>query len=347
MSRLRGGIVGCGAVANLAHIPGWRSAKNTEIVAACDSNEEAAIKTAKHWGIPGIYQDFTEMLRKEKLDFIDICTPPQTHYQITIQALKAGLHVLVEKPMAFNVSQADEMITAAREHGVKICVAHSRLFSPIIQKAKKLVDKGAIGNLLMLDIHIFGASEKFLENQKHWCHNLPLPGGLFHEVASHPIYLALSFVNNIHSVKAIARKTCSFPWVRADELKVLLEGENGSCAFTVCFNSPEDLFTMDLFGTKGHIRIDHITQSMWLKRPRSTRFHDLILDRLDLMRPVITAALYSTMERFQGRQLNRLDHHLIIQRFAESLRNNSTPPVTSEDGRKTISLLEEIWKQLT
>ena len=116
--KLRGGIVGCGLVTTLAHLPACRTVKDAEIVAVCDQREEVAAETARRWGIPNAYGDFTRMLAKEKLDFVDICTPPLTHYQLAIQAMEAGLHVLVEKPMATTLSEADEMVAAAKEHGV-------------------------------------------------------------------------------------------------------------------------------------------------------------------------------------------------------------------------------------
>ena len=161
------------------------------------------------------------------------------------------------------------------------------------------------------------------------------------------MYLVLAFLGNIRSVRVIARKYSEFPWVAADELKVLVEAESSLGAFTVSCNSPRDSFTLDLFGTKRNVHVDHLTQTITHRRPRSNKFHDLILDRSDLILPVFTAAAYSTVNRLRGRQRNRLGHQAIIQKFIESLQNNTDPPVTGEDGRETIRILEEIWKQIS
>jgi predicted dehydrogenase len=343
---LKGGLVGCGAVANLAHMPGWQSANDVRIVAACDVNEEAALKTAKSWGIPRTYREISDMLRHEQLDFIDICTSPQTHKELAIQAIQAGLHVLIEKPIALDIYEAEEINTLAKERNIKLCVVHNRLFSPVIQKAKKLVDNGSIGELLMMDVHILGKNVEFLKREDHWCHKLPPPGGIFNEIAPHPAYLALAFIGEIKSARAIARKTCSFPWVKADELDVILESEKGTCSFTISLNFATDLFTVDLYGTNGYIEVDHIKQTISLRRPYSNGFYGLISERWDIVRPVFTAALRSTMERFRGRQLNRLDHQILIRKFVESLRNDTPLPVTGDDSLNTLKVLDKIWRNL-
>lgn len=341
---LRGGIAGCGAVITTAHMPGWRALKDVEIVAVCDPREEAAIQASRHWGIPRTYGNLSQMLSSEKLDFVDICSPPLTHCQLAIQALEAGLHVLVEKPMALRVSEADEMITAAREHSVKLCVLHNFLFSPVVQRAKSFVATGAIGELLSVEIRSLNSRE-FLREQNHWYYNLP--GGIFGEVTPHPVYLLLAFLGNIRSVHAVTRKHSRFPWVAADELKVMVEAENGLGAFTISLNSSRESFTIDIFGTKGNIHVNNFPQTLTRSRPRTGKLHELILDRLDLTVPVLTSAASGAVSQLRGQKRNRIGHKVIIQRFVESIRDNTDPPVSEEDGKETIRILEEIWKQIS
>jgi len=345
-TKLRGAIIGCGAVANHAHLPSWRRIKKAEIVAVCDPNEEAAISTSRRWGIPKIYNDFSRMVNDEKLDFVDICTSPITHSQLATRAAEAGLHVLVEKPMALNVNEAEDMIASSRRNNKKLCVVHNTLFSPVIQQVKTLVDNSAIGDLLHIDIQFLSISKRHLSEQDHWCHDPSLPGGLFNEIAPHPAYLALAFLGNISSVQATARKYSHYPWAGNDELKVLLTGENGLGAFATSYNSSVDAIVLNLYGTKGFFHVDHITQILIHRWPRSNKFHGFIADRLDFILPVLTAAVYSTLYRLGGRVRNRNGHMTIIQKFAECLQNNTEPPVTGEDGRETVRLLDEIWKQL-
>lgn len=340
---LRGGIVGCGAVITTTHMPGWRALKDVEIVAVCDPREEAAVQASRHWGIPRTYGNLSQMLSSEKLDFVDICSPPLTHCQLAIQAMEAGLSVLVEKPMATTVSEANKIVSVSKEHGIKLCTVHNYLFSPVIQRAKSLVDAGAIGELLAMEIHSLN-ERRGLNRRDHWYHNLPR--GILNEHAPHPVYLLLAFLGNVRSVRAVARKCSSFTWVAADELKVLIEAEKGLGSFSVSCNSHRDSFTLDIFGTKRNVHINHFAQTMIGSRPRSNKLHDLILDRLDLTLPVLTAAASGVVSRLQGWKRSRIGHRVIIQRFVDSIRDNTDPPVTGEDGRETIRVLEEIWKQI-
>jgi len=137
---IKGGIIGCGRITRDAHIPVFRKPKEVKIIAVCDINEKISTETAKKFGIPGVYGNFSSMLREEDLDFIDICSPPQTHCQLVLQAMEAGLHILVEKPMAINLNEAEEMITSSEKNNVKLCEIHNFSFNPIIQKAKSLIN---------------------------------------------------------------------------------------------------------------------------------------------------------------------------------------------------------------
>ena len=126
--RLRVGLVGCGGVAQWAHIPALKKVKNAELVAVCDRNEELASIVAKNFRIHRYYADFPQMLEKEGLDMVEICTPPKTHASLSIKAIESGCHVLVEKPMAMTTKEADEMIRASKDSKVKLGVVHNKEF---------------------------------------------------------------------------------------------------------------------------------------------------------------------------------------------------------------------------
>jgi predicted dehydrogenase len=140
------GIVGCGAATQTAHIPSLLKIGNVEIV-ACDKDEELAKRVAERFHINKYYADFPQMLNRERLDIIDICTPPNTHATLSIQAMEAGCHVLVEKPMASSVKEADEMVSASKRNRVKLCVVHNNLFDPMVMRAKSIISQGGIGDL--------------------------------------------------------------------------------------------------------------------------------------------------------------------------------------------------------
>ncbi len=110
-----------------------------------------AKNAATKFHVKNVYQDIDEMFSKEKLDVAVIVTPPATHSELAIRAMNYGCHVLIEKPMAVSVQEADAMIDAAKKNDVRLGVSWQNLFNPAVLKAKKLVDSGAIGDLLHVE----------------------------------------------------------------------------------------------------------------------------------------------------------------------------------------------------
>src|SRR4030042_5901402 len=147
-SLVKGVIVGGGHIVNHRHIPVFKKLKDVEVFAVCDKEEAFAKRTAEQFGIGSYFTSLSEML-KEKIDIVDICTPPRTHYSLAIEALEAGRHVLAEKPLAMTVKEVDDMIDVSKRKNVKLCVVHQNLFNPAVQKAKRLVESGQGGQIIM------------------------------------------------------------------------------------------------------------------------------------------------------------------------------------------------------
>ena len=136
-------IVGTGQIAIQKHIPAWLKERHeARVVALCDVNRESGEKAAGRFSIPKVYEDAGEMIEKEKPDIVDICTPPKTHAPLAVDALKAGAHVMLEKPMALDTEECDRIIAAAEETGRRVCVTHSDLFYQSFMKAREAVRKG-------------------------------------------------------------------------------------------------------------------------------------------------------------------------------------------------------------
>ena len=341
---LKGGIIGCGLITQAAHMPAWRHTKGVSIVAVCDQKIDAAKETAGRWGISKAYDDLTKMLQSEKLDFVDICTPPATHCKLSVKVMEAGLNVLVEKPMAISLSEADEMVSASKKHGVKLCIAHNFLFTPVMRTARHLVGQGAIGDLIAVEGHDLLVRDKVFKGEHHWSYDLP--GGIFGEHSPHLMYLGSAFLGKIKSIRAIARKYSEFPWVKADELKVLVEAENGLGVFTNSCNSSKFSFTLDLYGTEGRLSIDNVKQTIVHTHSRSNRTHALVWDQLNLAFQMLAGAAYVSTESLLGRKWYKIGQYALFEKFVESLQDNLAPPVTAEDGRENIRVLQEIWKQI-
>lgn len=133
------GLQGAGHIASLKALPG------VKVAAVCDVSEVAAKATAEAKDVAHYYHDFAEMLRSEKFDAICIAVPDHLHYEPTMAALTAGAHVLLEKPMALSVEQAEEMAATANEQGLNLMVNFSHRHQLPSLIAKQRIDSGEVG----------------------------------------------------------------------------------------------------------------------------------------------------------------------------------------------------------
>ncbi len=145
MRKLRVGVIGLGM--GQAHVNGFREHPGVEVVAAADTDAQRLRSTGERLAIPALYASAKEMLRKEKLDIVSVATPNKFHKPLTLLALKAGCHVLCEKPMAMNANEAREMLQAARRAGKRLMINFSFRFTPQSWALKKEVDSGFLGKV--------------------------------------------------------------------------------------------------------------------------------------------------------------------------------------------------------
>ena len=343
--KLRVGIVGCGAIANIRHIPAFLKLKDqATLQAVCDKNESLAGETARKYSVPGVYADLTEMLAKEKLDIIDICTPPQIHAPLTIQSLEGGCHVILEKPMALKTSDCDEMINAAGKHGKKLCVIHNQLFYPPVIKARKLVAEGAIGDFIGMRIFMSDPRDEMIMRENYWIHKLP--GGVIGETGPHPVYKSIAFIGNVKNVEVIATKRLELLWAPFDEFRIDLEGEKGYSSIVISYSSHRRASTIDIMGTEGALHLDLL--SMLLIREEKNKAmspSSLALSALVNAGRIISGVAGNALRVLSG-QGEFYGHNTIIGTFIESILNGGEPPITGEEGRETTRALEMVVAKL-
>ncbi|HOJ68136.1 MAG TPA: Gfo/Idh/MocA family oxidoreductase [Candidatus Hydrogenedentes bacterium] len=147
---LRVGVVGVGAIAREQHLPYWRELEaegRVQVTGLCDILVNRCEAEAATCPAAEVFSDYREMLRKKTFDIVDICTQNRLHAPVTIDALKAGAHVLVEKPMAMNARECEAMIAAARKNNRKLMVAQYLRFDPLSEKLKEVAVSGALGEI--------------------------------------------------------------------------------------------------------------------------------------------------------------------------------------------------------
>ena len=335
-------LVGCGGAAQGLHIPSLRKIGNADLLAVCDNNEDLAKRAAKRFNISRYYADFSEMLQKERLDIVDICTPPKSHATLSIQAMEAGCHVLVEKPIASSVREADEMVSASKRNQVRLCIAHNMLFQPVVMTAKSIISQGGIGDVTGIDIRFSMRHKESIADKNHWYHRLP--GGIFGEILPHPIYLAMSFLGYLEPVAVCTKKLSSYDWVVADELRVILKSKSGLATITSSHNWSRDTIAFDIFGTRMSLRID-INNGVLIRYGRgSQNLFSIVLQNLSQSLQWLTGTASAALDVISHRYHNGT--YTLIQKFTESIQKAVESPVTGEEGREVMRLYEKIIAQI-
>ncbi len=147
--KLKIGIIGCGGIANGKHMPALANIDCVEMTAFCDEIIERAEKAAKDYGAPGskVYDDYNELLKDESIDLVHVLTPNNMHSPITVAALKAGKHVMCEKPMAKTYAEAKLMYDTAIETGKKLTIGYQNRYKADSLYLKQLCDEGDLGEI--------------------------------------------------------------------------------------------------------------------------------------------------------------------------------------------------------
>lgn len=155
----RTGIVGCGRIGSefdddpkrehiSTHAGAYAAVNETELVAVCDLNEEKLEKCKKKWNVPSAYTDYQEMIQKEKLGILSVCTLSDSHLEITREAVKNNVKaIFCEKPIADTLTNAEEMIKLCRENEVLLIVDHQRRFDRFHQQIKEFIQNGKLGRV--------------------------------------------------------------------------------------------------------------------------------------------------------------------------------------------------------
>src|SRR5205823_5614105 len=160
-STLRVGVLGAGAWARSAHVPGWQRDPRCEVVSICDTERERADAFAEQFGIPEATDDWQAVVGRADIDVIDIVTPSQTHYELACAALEAGKHVLCEKPVAYDFRQTRAAAGLARQRGLKTKLGFTFRHSPGVQYARSLLDEGFVGTAVIL--HGYAPNSQWLD----------------------------------------------------------------------------------------------------------------------------------------------------------------------------------------
>jgi predicted dehydrogenase len=334
--KIRIGVIGTGGIANAAHLPGYSQIPDEcEIVALCDIDPKALKRTAEKYGVKNTFEDYNKMLEMEEIDGVSVCTPNYVHCDPTIQALKAGKHVLCEKPIAMNAVEAKRMVDTARKTGKHLQIGYNSRFSLANQLLKKYIDAGELGeiyysraqSLRRRGIPGWGV---FIEKDKQG-------GGPLIDIGVHILDLTLWLMGHPKPVAASGVTYQKFgkrsdvvgfmgqwdykKFTVEDFASALIRLDNGaSIALEASFvaNIPEDIHTSTLCGTEGGA----VTSPLTIVKEKH-------------------GSLQTFKPEYPGHEVNT--HFEEMKHFVNVIRTNTEPLVTGEHGLMVAQIMDAIY----
>lgn len=251
------GIIGCGDVAEIKSGPAFQKVTNSELIAVMRRNGDKAADFAKRHHVPKWYNDAEKLINDPDINAIYVATPPSSHAAYAIKSMRAGKPVYVEKPMAMNADECQQMIDVSQQTGVPLFVAYYRRVMPYFIKLKSLVDMQAIGDIKMINVKLhLPATDEELSGTPDWHVDTQISGGgHFHDLACHQLDLLEYVFGPIFTTNGMAsNQTNLYP---ADDIvSSVFQFESGiagtgSWCFTVPKNQTID--ATEIIGSKGKI----------------------------------------------------------------------------------------------
>lgn len=181
------GVIGCGVIGKGGHIQRYLRNPHVRIVAVCDIIEERAREAAKLASASAWYLDYNDLLARDDIQGVSICTPHPVHAAPSIAAAKAGKHILCEKPMCINLDEANAMVEAVRSNGVKFLQGYQTHFTPSMQAAKKIIDQGLLGRIH--EISKIGGGHQDGNQDADWFYSAWSGGGVTLDWTTYTLYM--------------------------------------------------------------------------------------------------------------------------------------------------------------
>ena len=316
------GLVGCGDISAKRVAPAIMSEPGSTLFAVMSPFDKELGDFAERFGIKKKYSNMEKMLLNKEINAIYVATPVFTHYSIALEALNAGKHVLLEKPMAMTNAQCEGLIRAAQESDVKLGIAYYRRFFPKLNEVKRLIKERIIGDVIQVSI----LYHSWRSETASWrISKAQAGGGPLWDMGCHKFDLLIDLVGMPKSVFAYM-STLTHEYEVEDSCSSVLELENGAhCLASFNWNSKVWADEFEILGTEGKI----------VMAPCDS-------DSLELH-------LNPRLLKGMGKEITRVSipnhsnvHYPLIEDFTKAIIENKQPEVTGEEGYKTNKILAAI-----
>lgn len=327
-------LIGCGRISP-NHI---EAAKNNalDFVAMCDINSEAMQDKSDKFGLENVrkYKDYTELLESEKPELVAIATKSGKHASIALDCIAAGCNVIIEKPIALSIADADAIIEAAKEKGVVVCANHQNRFNKSIQYIRKALEDGRFGKLSHGAAHVRWNRGESYYTQAPWRGTWAQDGGCLMNQCIHNIDLLRWMMGDeVEEVMAYTAQL-EHPYLEAEDLGMaLVKFKNGAYGLIEGTTNvyPRNLEeTLYVFGSNGTVKAGGTSDNII----EEWRFAD------ELDNPEMVKKIYSE----NPPNIYGFGHTPLYADVIDAIRSGRKPYVDGEAGKRALELVLAIYK---
>ncbi|WP_414156939.1 Gfo/Idh/MocA family protein [Pseudomonas sp. BNK-15] len=327
-------LVGCGRIAKRhAELLGGGIIEQGELVAVCDADLEKAKVYGEKYSVP-YYADMHEMMRSVEVDVVSVLTESGNHSKNVIALSQYGKHIVVEKPMALTLADADAMIAACEEAGVKLFVVKQNRFNVPVVKLREALEQGRFGRLVLGTVRVRWCRPQAYYNQDSWRGTWAMDGGVLTNQASHHVDLLEWMMGEVESVYAMA-STALVDIEAEDTAVVTLRFKNGALGVIEATTAtrPRDLEgSLSIVGEHGAVEVGGIA----VNEMKAWRFAEETDDDQQVM------------ERYSVNPPNvyGFGHQAYYEHVVDVIENGQPQLVDGQGARKSLALIVAIYESI-
>ncbi|MBK8759877.1 MAG: Gfo/Idh/MocA family oxidoreductase [Sulfuritalea sp.] len=331
---LKFALIGCGRVAKRhAELLGLGQIAGARLAAVCDHVEDRARAFGEKYGVPW-YVDMHAMMAAETVDVVSILTPSGLHAEHLLAVAPYRKHVVLEKPMALTLDDADAMIRACAENEIRLFVVKQNRFNVPVQKLREAMEAGRFGRLVLGTVRVRWCRPQSYYDQDAWRGTWAFDGGVLTNQASHHIDLLEWMVGEVESV--FAKSTTALVNIEAEDTAVVtLKFRNGALGIIEATTAarPKDLEgSISILGERGSVEIGGFA----VNRMKAWNFVESQSDDDDVM------------EKFSVNPPNvyGFGHQAYYEHVVDCIRNGKQHLVDGLEGRKSLELISAIYESI-
>ncbi len=333
MDDLKFALVGCGRISR-KHVDAIAKAPNARLVAVCDLKLERAKALGDKLGIPS-FENMDDMLRAmPQIDVVNVLTPTGYHAEHVVRVAKHGKHVVVEKPMALRLEDADEMILACDRAGVRLFVVKQNRYNVPVQRLRRALEAGRFGKLVMGTVRVRWCRRQDYYDQDPWRGTWELDGGVLANQASHHVDLLMWMLGQVESVFAMTA-TRLVNVETEDTAAVVLRFSSGALGIVEATTAtrPVDLEgSISILGERGTVVIGGFA----VNELETWKFEE----------PLPEDATVIEESRTKPDNVYGFGHQSFIENVVKTIRGQGAALVDGLEGRKSIEVINAIYESV-